>query len=109
MRHVREILRLSLEAGLSTRVIGERLRARRAPGYAEAVCTLRAELASPCGDKRCLGTVPVRLTRGEAWPAQQGRTGRSAVARELKRKHVTLQVVWEEYTGAHQYDYRYSG
>ncbi|PBB95690.1 hypothetical protein CK224_25970 [Mesorhizobium sp. WSM3862] len=32
----------------------------------------------------------------------------SAVARELKRKHVTLQVLWEEYIAAHPNGYRYS-
>jgi transposase len=32
----------------------------------------------------------------------------SVVARELKRKHVTLQVLWEEYIAAHPDGYRYS-
>lgn len=41
MRHVREILHLSLEAGLSTRVIRERSGVgRRRSGTAEAVCPL---------------------------------------------------------------------
>jgi transposase len=32
----------------------------------------------------------------------------AVVARELKRKHVTLQVLWEEYIAAHPDGYRYS-
>jgi len=32
----------------------------------------------------------------------------SAVARELKRKHVTLQVLWEEHHAEHPDGYRYS-
>jgi len=30
------------------------------------------------------------------------------VLREMKRKHVTLQVLWEEYAGEHPDGYRYS-
>ena len=32
----------------------------------------------------------------------------SVVAREMKRKHVTLQVLWEEYAAEHPDGYRYS-
>ncbi|MGY3488113.1 transposase [Bradyrhizobium sp. USDA 4011] len=32
----------------------------------------------------------------------------SVIARELKRKHVTLQVLWDEYIAEHPDGYRYS-
>ncbi len=32
----------------------------------------------------------------------------AALNRELKRKHVTLQVLWDEYIEAHPDGYRYS-
>jgi transposase len=32
----------------------------------------------------------------------------AVVARELKRKHVTLQVLWDEYNAEHPGGYRYS-
>jgi transposase len=111
MRQVREIVRLSLEAGLSTRVIGERI--------GVGPTTVRDTL------KRFAGA-------GLAWPVPEAKSdaeleqllygvpgvkpGRrkvaepdwSMIARELKRKHVTLQVLWDEYIAEHSDGYRHS-
>lgn len=100
MRQVREIVRLSLEVGLSTRVVGERV----GVGFTTVRDTLkrfaRAGLAWP---------VPEAISDTELEQQLYGvpgvKPGRrkvaepdwSVIARELKRKHVTLQVLWDEY------------
>lgn len=111
MRHVREILHLSLEAGLSTRVIGERARVGATTVRDMLKRFARSGLSWP---------VPAEISDAELEACLYGlpgvKPGRrkqaepdwSAVARELKRKHVTLQVLWEEYIGAHPDGYRYS-
>lgn len=111
MRHVREILRLSLEAGLSTRVIGERSGVGATTVRDMLKRFARSGLSWP---------VPVEISDADLEACLYGlpevKPGRrkqaepdwSAVARELKRKHVTLQVLWEEYIAAHPGGYRYS-
>jgi len=111
MRQVREILRLSLEAGLSTRVVGERV----GIGPTTVRDTLRrfarAGLSWPVPPQisdaelegRLYGLVAAKPGR-----RKQAEPDWSVVARELKRKHVTLQVLWEEYIAEHPDGYRYS-
>ncbi|WP_341872644.1 helix-turn-helix domain-containing protein, partial [Mesorhizobium amorphae] len=111
MRHVREILRLSLEAGLSTRVIGERT--------GVGATTVR-DMLKRFARSGLNWPVPVEMSDADLESCLYGlpgvKPGRrkqpepdwSAVACELKRKHVTLQVLWEEYIGAHPDGYRYS-
>jgi transposase len=111
MRHVREILHLSLDCGLSTRVVSERV--------GVGPTTVRDTL----GRFRRSGMewpVPVEISDADLEARLYGvpgvKPGRrklpepdwAVVARELKRKHVTLQVLWEEYIGAHPDGYRYS-
>lgn len=111
MRQVREILRLSLDAGLSTRVVGERV----GVGPTTVRDTLkRFELSG------LSWPVPAQMTDADLEARLYGVAGAkpgrrkqpepdwSAVSRELKRKHVTLQVLWEEYIAAHPDGYRYS-
>ncbi len=111
MRDAREIIRLKFSAQVATREIARRL------GMAPS--TVRETL------KRLAGA-------GLSWPLPEGlsdaeleaklyafrRSKRGhrlhvepdwqAVHRELKRKHVTLQIVWDEYIAAHPGGYSYS-
>ena len=111
MRDAREIIRLKFSAGVATREIARRL------GVAPS--TVRETL------KRL-------STSGLSWAVAEGLSGaeleaavyagrgskrghrlraepdRPAIHRELKRKHVTLQIVWDEYIAAHPGGYSYS-
>jgi len=111
MRQVRELMRLHREAGL-----GVRETARRA-GIAES--TMRdmvkrfdlAGLTWPLATE--LGTAELEAKLYGAAGVKAGRRRLPApdwasVHRELKRKHVTLQTLWEEYIEAHPDGYRYS-
>ena len=110
MRHVRDCLRLK-NAGLSTREIARRV------GVASS--TVRLTL------RRCEGA-------GIAWPPDASMTDAvleqrlfantgvkpghrrhaepdwGAVHREMRRKHVTLSILWDEYIAANLGGYRYS-
>lgn len=111
MRQVREIVRLSLEAGLSTRVVGERLGVGSTTVRETLKRFARAGLVWPVGgsDKRCrAGATAVRGAWREAGRRKVAEPDWSVVARELKRKHVTLQVLWDEYIAEHPDGYRYS-
>ncbi|WP_342723854.1 helix-turn-helix domain-containing protein [Bradyrhizobium sp. B097] len=111
MRQVREIVRLSLEAGLSTRVVGERVGVGPTTVRDTLKRFARAGLAWP---------FPEAISDAEQEQLLYGvpdvKPGRrkvaepdwSVVARELKRKHVTLQVLWDEYIAEHPDGYRYS-
>ena len=111
MRDAREIIRLKFSAGIAAREIARRLGVapstvretlRRlsmsglswpvAEGLSEA--ELEAALYGGRGSKRGR-----RLHAEPDWPA---------IHRELKRKHVTLQIVWDEYIAAHPGGYSYS-
>lgn len=111
MRQVRELMRLHREAGLGMRATA------RLGGIAES--TLRDML------KRFDGSgltwpVPAELSNVELEQKLYGVAGRkpgqrkmpepdwAMVHRELKRKHVTLQTLWEEYIETHPEGYRYS-
>ena len=110
MRQVREIIRLKFSAGISTREIARRL------GIAASTVreTLRrfegAGLGWPLPDSMSDGDLEAALynhgtKRGHRrhaepdWPT---------VHRELKRKHVTLVIVWDEYIAANPGGYSYS-
>jgi len=111
MREAREIIRLKFSTGVATREIARRLGVAPstvretlkrlamsglswpdAEGLSEA--ELEAALYAGRGSKR-----GHRLHAAPDWPA---------VHRELKRKHVTLQIVWDEYIAAHPGGYSYS-
>ena len=111
MRQAREIIRLKLSAGVATREIARRL------GLAPS--TVRETLSRVS-------------SAGLSWPLREGlsdaeleaalyanrRSKRGhrlhaepdwpAVHRELKRKHVTLLIVWDEYIAANPSGYSYS-
>ena len=111
MREVREVLRLKFVGGVPTREIARRI--------GVAASTVRATL------KRFEAT-------GLSWPLPEGMTNAAlearlfatagtkqghrrhiepdwaAIHRELKRKHVTLSILWDEYIEREPQGYRYS-
>lgn len=111
MRALREVMRMYREGCLPVREIA------RLSGVARS--TVRDMLARfersglswpvPAGisdaelEARLYGPAGVKPGR-----RKQAEPDWSVVARELKRKHVTLQVLWEEYIAAHPEGYRYS-
>lgn len=104
-------VRLSLEAGLSTRVVGERIGVGPRTVRDTLKRFVRAGLAWPVP-----GTISDTELEQLLYGAPGVKPGRrkviesdwSVIARELKRKHVTLQVLWEEYIAEHPDGYRYS-
>ena len=103
MRQAREIIRLKFSAGLPTREIARRLRV--------AASTVRGTL------RRFEGAglswpLPVGMSDGDLEAALYANHGTKrghrrhaepdwpTVHRELKRKHVTLVIVWDEYVAA---------
>ena len=111
MRRVREMLRLSRDAGLATREVARRTGV--APSTLREMFRRfeRSGLAWPLPlDLADAGLET--LLYGEAG-TKQGRRRRvepdwAALNRELKRKHVTLQILWDEYIETNPDGYRYS-
>ncbi len=111
MRRVREMLRLRLDAELSVQEVARRTGVARS--------TLR-EMLQRFAASGLAWPLPLDLTDkdlelrlyGEAG-TKQGYRRRAepdwaALNRELKQKHVTLQILWDEYIEAHPDGYRYS-
>lgn len=111
MRQVREILRLKLVGGLATREVGRRV------GVAASTVRATVKRFQACG----LGwPLPEELTDAvlEAKLFAEAGTKRghrrliepdwAGIHRELKRKHVTLSVLWDEYIERDPEGYRYS-
>lgn len=111
MRRVREILRLHRDAGLSTREVAQRV------GVAPS--TMR-EMVRRFEQSGLGWPLPPELTdavlEAKLYGPQGTRQGHrrqiepdwAHVHRELKRKHVTLQVLWDEYIAEVPDGYRYS-
>ena len=110
MRQIREILRLKWEAGLSDRQIsiGSGLSRPTVAKYVSraAACGLGWPLPASLDDAQLERMLyPPRPPAASAlrpepdWPS---------VHRELKRKGVTLQLLWDEYKAAHPKGYQYT-
>src|SRR6267154_414583 len=111
MRHVREIIRLKFSAGISTREIARRL------GIAASTVreTLRrfegAGLGWPLPDGMSDGDMEAALYANHGTKRGHRRHAEPdwpTVHQELKRKHVTLVIVWDEYIAANPGGYSYS-
>ena len=111
MRRVREILKLHKEAGLSTREVAQRV------GVAPSTMREMVKRYDASGlEWPPPGEMSDRDLEVRLYGPQGSKPGRrklpepdwSAVHRELKRKHVTLQVLWEEYAAQHPDGYKYS-
>jgi transposase len=114
MRHVRAVMRLN-SAGVPTREIA------RLVGSAPSTVRLTirrfeaAGLTWPLPDDMTDAALEARLfaSAGAGPGIRRGRRGLAepdwaAVHRELKRKHVTLSVLWDEYIASEPGGYRYS-
>ena len=111
MRQVREIIRLKLSAGIPTREIARRL------GVAASTVreTLRrfegTGLSCPLPDGMSDGDLEAALYANHGTKRGHRRHAEPdwpTVHRELRRKHVTLVIVWDEYIAAHPGGYSYS-
>ena len=110
MRQVRAVLRLNA-AGVSSNEIARRV------GVASSTVRLTLKRLAAAGLSWPLPSdMTDRVLEEQLFTAagkKQGHRRRgepdwAAVHRELKRKHVTLQILWDEYTERHPDGYRYS-
>ncbi len=111
MRQAREIIRLKFSAAVATREIARRLRVAPSTVRETLKRVESAGLAWPLpeglsdGDLEAALYANRRSKRGHRrlpepdWPA---------IHRELKRKHVTLLIVWDEYIAENPSGYSYS-
>jgi transposase len=109
MRQVREILRLTFASGISGREIAQRL-GIAASTVRETVKRFQAaglswplDVTEEVLEARLYGTAGTK--RGHRRVAEPDW---AAIHRELKRKHVTLSMLWDEYVEQHPNGYRYS-
>ena len=110
VKDIRTILRLTYEYGLSVRAISDRLRISKTTVATYLLRAREAGLAWPlppiCENDAALeralfrrvGRPPQDLSEPD-WPV---------VAQELKRKGVTLTLLWQEYRAAHPDGYGYT-
>jgi transposase len=111
MRRVREILRHRFEEGLGHKSIAVRVGAAPSTVRETLRRLERAGLSWPLAED-----VSDAVLEAALYKAAGTKTGHRRIAepdwaqvhRELKRKHVTLQILWDEYIGLHPEGYRYS-
>jgi transposase len=110
MRHVRDVMRLKA-AGLSIREIGRRVGAVPSTVRQTIRRFAAAGLSWPLADDITDAVLEERLFAGAGTKPGQRRRAEpdwAAIHRELKRKHVTLSILWEEYIASEPDGYRYS-
>src|SRR6201997_5233199 len=114
MRHVRDVIRLK-SAGMSTREMARRVRTASSTVRLTIRRFEAAGLTWPLPDDMTDAVLEERLfASAGAGPGTRRGQRRlaepdwAAVHRELKRKHVTLSIVWEEYFASEPDGYRYS-
>ena len=111
MRKVKEVLRLKFERGLANRQIA---RSCSLPHSTVANYLARAQAAGlrwPLAEELDEAAVENRLFRASSKPPSQGYPPPDFpyIHEELTRhKHVTLQLLWQEYKQAHPQGYQYS-
>ena len=111
MRQVREILRLKLVGGLATREVARRTGVAastvRATLKRLQTCGLNWPLPEDLTDAALEATLfaEAGTKRGHR---RQAEPDWAAIHRELKRKHVTLSILWDEYIEQNPQGYRYS-
>src|SRR5207248_11570455 len=111
MRQVREVLRLKFGTGLSGREIAWRLGISPATVRETLKRVAMAGLAWPLPEDLTNAVLENRLY-GNAGTKQGYRRNVepdwAEIHRELKRKHVTLAILWDEYIERYPDGYRYS-
>lgn len=110
MRTIREVLRLKWQCGLSNRDIAASCRICETAVRGYLSRARQAGLSWPLPDTLTDAQLEARL-----FPPAQQRTGKKSTApdwsevhKQLKRKGVTLQLLWEEYRRVHPNGYGYS-
>src|SRR5262245_3592219 len=111
MRHVREIVRLRFGSGMAGREIARRLGI--APSTVRETLKRFAAtgLSSPLSEAMTEEELEAQLYGASGTRAGQRRYAEpdwAGIHRELKRKHVTLSILWDEYIERHPDGYRYS-
>jgi transposase len=110
MRKVREVLRLKWEQGLSNRAIAASCRLSSATVYEYVNRARAAGLTWPLDSSLTDQALEALLFRPPLTPAQAARVTPdwSRISCELRRKGVTLHLLWEEYRAQHPDGYGYS-
>jgi transposase len=112
MRQIREVLRLRFEKNLSEQQMAQAIGAGRSTiqGYlkkaaqAQLTWPLPAELNDEQLENLLFPTGPLKFEKGVSRPLADFQH----LHEELKKKGVTLQLLWEEYQQAHPQGYQYS-
>ena len=94
MRQVREIVRMRA-AGISSREIGVRL------GIAPSTEATQRGFVFQCTDEAALEARLFSQVGTKQGHRRHAEPDFGLIHRELKRKHVTLQILWDEYIDAH--------
>ena len=110
VRDIRTILRLTHEQGLSVREISERLQISKTTISTYLLRAREAGLSWPLPPTHDDDVALERLLFGRAGrpPRDQREPDFALIARELKRKGVTLTLLWQEYRAAHPDGYGYT-
>src|SRR5262252_9087416 len=111
MRQVREVLRLKFVGGVPTREIARRLGVAASTVRATLQRFPAAGLSWPLPEEMTDAVLEARLFANAG--TKQGHRRHvepdwAAIHRELKRKHVTLSILWDEYIERDPQGYRYS-
>src|SRR5262249_12392702 len=111
MRHVREVLRLKFVGGVPIREIARRIGVAASTVRATLGRFEAAGLSWPLPEEMTDAVLEARLFANAG--AKQGHRRHiepdwAAIHRELKRKHVTLSILWDEYIEHEPQGYRYS-
>jgi transposase len=111
MRQVREVLQLKFVGGVPTREIARRLGIAPSTARATLKRFTAAGLIWPLPDDMTDEVLEAKLFgNGETKQSRRRHTEPdwTAIHRELRRKHVTLMILWEEYIEREPGGYRYS-
>jgi transposase len=110
VKNLRSILRLTHEQGLSVRAVSERLQISKTSVATYLLRAREAGLIWPLPpiyeDEAALRRALFR--RVGRPPQDLGESDWARVAQELKRKGVTLTLLWQEYRAAHPEGYGYT-
>jgi transposase len=111
MRQVREVLRLKFVGGVPIREIARRIRVAASTVRATIKRFQAAGLTWPLSEEMTDAVLEAKLF-ADAGTKQghrrQVEPDRASIHRELKRKHVTLSILWDEYVERNPEGYRYS-
>ncbi len=111
MRQVREVLRLKFVGGVSVREIARRIGVAASTVRGTLKRFAAAGLSWPLPEEMTDAVLEARLFANTG--TKQGHRRHvepdwAALHREMKRKHVTLQILWDEYIEREPQGYRYS-